>query len=177
MQTGKRILFWTAGLICTLIMSGCGAQKAAESTGSSADSTASAALSVVSEAETGSLPTESGTLSAGTEQDWVIPTQYGDLHFDDQWQDSVKTSETDQDGVADVAFTAEIDGSSYPLFDVKIGGDGDDAVGTLKDSEGNKRNVYIEPHDLDEGASLDDSEKNQYYAMKESVNYLIDHLG
>ena len=114
--------------------------------------------------------------SSSTEEDMVISTKYGDIHYDGQWKDSVKTKESDKGGNAVVQFVAEIGGDDYPLFDVQIGSGDGDSVGKLKDDSGKSRKVYIKPHDLKDSNGLSSSEKNRFYAMKDSVNYLIDHL-
>ena len=57
-----------------------------------------------------------------------------------------------------------------------IGGDGSDVVGSLTDSVGTQRNVYLYVDTLPEDSGLEEAEQTRFYAMQEDLNYLIDHL-
>ena len=57
-----------------------------------------------------------------------------------------------------------------------IGGDGSDVVGSLTDSVGTQRNVYLYVDTLPEDSGLEEAEQTRFYAMQEDLNYLIEHL-
>ena len=88
--------------------------------------------------------TEKGTENqVNNANDIIISTQYGDLYYPDQWTEFVKTEQKSENDVVVVRFGAEINSKVYPLFEVMIGGEGANSVGTLTDSAGTSRNVSI----------------------------------
>lgn len=109
-------------------------------------------------------------------EDVVIGTAYGDLHYPDQWTEFVKTEQIENDDSIVVTFEAEINGKRYPLFKTTIGGENGDLAGTITDSAGTIRNVYIYVEELPEDPELTEEEQNRLYAMQEDLNYLIDSL-
>ena len=59
---------------------------------------------------------------------------------------------------------------SYELFRILIGGDGSDVVGSLTDSVGTQRNVYLYVDTLPEDSGLEEAEQTRFYAMQEDLN-------
>ena len=121
--------------------------------------------------------TEKGTENqVNNANDIIISTQYGDLYYPDQWTEFVKTEQKSENDVVVVSFGAEINSKVYPLFEVMIGGEGANSVGTLTDSAGTKHDVYLQLEEIQEDPNLNDGEQNRLYAMQEDLNYLIDNL-
>ena len=118
-------------------------------------------------------PTEKQVNNAN---DIIISTQYGDLYYPDQWTEFVKTEQKSENDVVVVRFGAEINSKVYPLFEVMIGGEGANSVGTLTDSAGTSRNVSINVDEIVQDPDLTEGEQNRLYAMQEDLNYLIDNL-
>lgn len=50
----------------------------------------------------------------------TISTRYGDLCFSDQWGESLQVEHSSSGSTEIAAFTADIDGQTYPLFRVEI---------------------------------------------------------
>ena len=75
-----------------------------------------------------------------------------------------------------VTFETKSGEESYELFRILIGGDGSDVVGSLTDSVGTQRNVYLYVDTLPEDSGLEEAEQTRFYAMQEDLNYLIDNL-
>lgn len=154
-----------AGMIACLVLGGC------SGAGSSSEPAQTAA------AESGQeMPVEASDTSDMMEEDMVVSTAFGDLHYDGQWKDSLETQETENGDRTEIEFTAKMDSGTYPLFKVTIGGEDGEPVGTLTGEDGTVRNVYIEPYDPENLDQMSEEEQNRFYAMKDSINYLIDNL-
>lgn len=109
-------------------------------------------------------------------QDIVINTSYGTLFFPDQWEDLISTNEEKVDDNVKVTFSTTINDNTYELFDVIIGEDQEESVGFLTDSNGKKRSVIIQFHEIAVDAELTENEQKRLYAMQEDLNYLIEKL-
>lgn len=105
-----------------------------------------------------------------------IDTPYGTLYFPNQWEEFVTAEQKEDDDTVVVTFTATVQDTTYPLFEVTIGGTDGVKAGELTDAKGTKRTVYMQVYELEEDPNLTDSEQNRLYAMQEDLNYLIDHL-
>ena len=103
----------------------------------------------------------------------TISTRYGDLCFSDQWGESLQVEHSSSGSTEIAAFTADINGQTYPLFRVEIVDSAGDpsAVGTLTDSQGVRRDVFVSMDPLPE-----EEQPDQLYAMRDGVNDLIDQL-
>ncbi len=108
--------------------------------------------------------------------DIVIETEFGVLHYPEQWQEFVNVQQERQGEGITVLFTAQINGTEYPLFDAVIGNGEGVQVGDLTDADGRQRPVFIRMTGLEEDPDLAENEQNRLYAMQEDLNYLIDHL-
>lgn len=109
-------------------------------------------------------------------EDIVIHTDYGDLHYPDRWQEYVTIRQEQKGSGIAVTFETQSGEETYALFDILIGGDGSDVVGSLTDSTGTQRNVCLHVDELPADSGLEESEQTRFYAMQEDLNYLIDHL-
>lgn len=109
-------------------------------------------------------------------EDLVVHTEYGDLHYPDRWQEYVTIWQEQNGSTVTVTFETKSGEESYELFRILIGGDGSDVVGSLTDSTGTQRNVYLYVDTLPEDSGLEEAEQTRFYAMQEDLNYLIDHL-
>lgn len=108
--------------------------------------------------------------------DVVIETEFGSLHYPEQWSEFIKTRQDKQEDRIKVEFLAQLSDKEYPLFNAVIG-DGDGVkVGEVTDAAGQQRPVYIEMTELEKDPDLAENEQNRLYAMQEDLNYLIDHL-
>lgn len=119
---------------------------------------------------------ESSNLSETILSDFVIQTEYGDLHYPDQWREYIKTIQEKKSDTIKVTFEFEVDKSDYKLFEILIGGDNGEIIGKLTDNNGIQRNVYLCIAELPVNSGLDEAEQNRFYAMQEDLNYLIDNL-
>lgn len=127
-------------------------------------------------AEQGNNEAEAAAETAVIPEDIVIHTDYGDLHYPDRWQEYVTIRQEQKGSGIAVTFETQSGEETYALFDILIGGDGSDVVGSLTDSTGTQRNVYLHVDELPADSGLEESEQTRFYAMQEDLNYLIDHL-
>ena len=119
---------------------------------------------------------ESSDLSETILIDFVIRTEYGDLHYPDQWREYIKTIQEKKSDTIKVTFEFEVDKSDYKLFEILIGGDNGEIIGKLTDNNGIQRNVYLRVAELPVNSGLDEAEQSRFYAMQEDLNYLIDNF-
>ena len=108
--------------------------------------------------------------------DVAIETEFGSLHYPEQWSEFIKTQQDKQEDYIKVEFLAQINDKEYPLFNAVIGNGDGVKVGEVTDAAGQQRPVYIEMTELEEDPDLVENEQNRLYAMQEDLNYLIDHL-
>ena len=138
-------------LLCGLL-AGCGNSSAAQS----------------------SVSAEQG--STASVEDVVVHTEYGDLLYPDRWQEYVTIRQEQKGNTIVVSFETKSGKNSYPLFEILIGEDNGDVVGTLTDDAGTQRKVYLHAEELPKDTKLEKNEQTRFYAMQEDLNYLIDHL-
>lgn len=155
-----------SGLLLTAMLTGCGAGEAgtAQPTGADAVPTLPADVQVAPPAETEGLPYVQ------------VSTPYGDLYYQDQWEEYMVTEQEDTGDGVKVTFSACINGMTYPLFYVTIGSGEGALVGELTGPDGAKREVYVRSNEMEEISELSDSERNRLYAMQEDINYIIENL-
>ena len=106
----------------------------------------------------------------------TVETEYGDLYYQEQWVEFMKTETKLEEDVLKVDFKAEIEGSIYDLFQLSIGVADEEAMGTLKDSEGNERKVSVMLYELEQKSELSEDEMNRLYALQEEINFVMEHL-
>lgn len=157
----KLMAIGMAMILSVMMLSACGSNERTDSPASSQNET-------VSSSE-----------SSGEIQDdklMTIETKYGVLYYPAQYKDSLVTEESEENGILSVGFKAIIDGKTYTLFKVMICDEEGDSVGTIKDSDGQEHNVFVDINELDDISDLDEDVQNQLYSMQEGVNVLIDNL-
>lgn len=109
-------------------------------------------------------------------EDIEIETEFGTLHFPEQWTEFVDVEQASDGETATAKFNAVINEKNYELFTIIIGnGDGVE-IGELTDSEGKTRTVYAELVELETDDSLSEGEQSRLFAMQEDLNYVIEHL-
>ena len=109
-------------------------------------------------------------------EDVVVHTDYGDLHYPDRWQEYVTIRQEQNGNTIAVTFETKSGEETYELFQVLIGDDSGEVVGSLTDDTGTQRNVYLHVEELPADSGLDETEQTRFYAMQEDLNYLIEHL-
>ena len=123
----------------------------------------------------GTEPAEQGNNEAeAAAETAVIPEDI--VHYPDRWQEYVTIRQEQKGSGIAVTFETQSGEETYALFDILIGGDGSDVVGSLTDSTGTQRNVCLHVDELPADSGLEESEQTRFYAMQEDLNYLIDHL-
>lgn len=125
---------------------------------------------------TGNTPTSTVSNDPGPAYSVRVSTVYGNLYYQDQWEEFMRIEQTQEGDALTVLFLAEIKGRRIPLFSVSVGGEQGSKVGTLTDASGAVRDVYILQYSLEELSDLTESERNRLCAMQEDINYVIENL-
>lgn len=131
------------------------------------------------ENEESSVPNTSGTYSAVRPEGnayVIVETPYGELYYQDQWEEFMRVEQTQDGSVLRVAFSADINAKIYALFTLEIGGGTGAKLGQLTDANGTKRTVYATVHTIAEDSELSADELNRLYAMQEDINYVMQYL-
>lgn len=106
----------------------------------------------------------------------TIETDYGNLYYPAKWADHLTIEKQDMDERCDVIFTARFGEETYPLFTIQIGSGDGIGIGSIFDTQGVGRDVYVSiPESVDESA-LGEAESDQLITMREDINALIDKL-
>lgn len=155
-------------LLCLMTVTGCG-QKSVQET-----------ASVPTEAPVvQTSPTSVETALAETEPRLdvvVVSTVFGDICYQEQWSEHMRVDMKASDGLLTVNFLAEFNGLKYPLFDVLIGVNEEEAVTHMTGPDGNVRGVGVNFMELDEYPELAEDQQNQLYAMQEDINFIIESI-
>lgn len=114
--------------------------------------------------------------AASEDEDVVVRTSYGDLHYPGRWQEYVIIRQEQKGNTIVVVFETQSDDETYELFKIFIGDDCGVVVGSLTDNDGVQRNVYLQVEELPADSKLTESEQTRLYAMQEDLNYLLDNL-
>lgn len=109
-------------------------------------------------------------------QDVVVSTAFGDLHYQEQWEEFVRTEQMADTNFITVSFSAEINGTRYHLFDVIIGEGEGEPVGQLTDASGTVRDVFVFVDEIITPPDMAEDQYNQLCAMQEDINYVISNL-
>ena len=110
-------------------------------------------------------------------RDWEpIDTKFGRLRYPDQFFDYLETEQTETETEIKVLFRAVIGEKRIDLFEVTIGDEAEDQVGTLTGPDGVVRGVFLRFIEIEDLNGLSEGETNRVYAMQESLNYIIDNL-
>ncbi len=102
-------------------------------------------------------------------------TDYGVISYPEQYKDTVKISENNDDGNEDLTFSTEIDGVSYELFSVVITDDAERNDGVIHDKDGNEHYVTVSMSEIDV-SNLNDEQQNTLFSMQEMVNDIVENL-
>lgn len=151
-------------LAATLALAGCGAAQTTDA--------GSAQQSGPGQEQT---DVEQGSLESGKV---TVSTPYGDLFYSDEWDGVINTTQEEIDDGVRVDFTTDVDGTTYDLYKVTIGGTDDDGLlaGHLTGPDGKSREVHIAVGDHSNLDALDSAGQDRIYAMTDGVNVLIDNL-
>ena len=106
----------------------------------------------------------------------VINTKFGNLYYQDQWEDFMQIEQSEGDTYVIVAFEADIDGIRYPLFHLTIGEGEGEPIGQITDAQGVKRDVFVHMEEIGIISELTEGEQNRLFAMQEEINYVIENL-
>lgn len=170
----RRMIRLTGWLLLAALLSGCTAP--AQTKPQPPETTASPTIQAEVPAQTEAVLPEASTAARETEPAPIpVETPYGTLYHQARWEGMLRTEQTMTDDVLCVTFFAELEGGSYRLFSVTIGG-AEANAGTLCDGEGTCRNVFAvmeEPGDL---SGLSDDQKDTLYALQEEINFVLDKL-
>ena len=157
----SRVRKWSVMLlvICSIVslFAGCG-KKTPESTADPA----------VNQSE--SMPPEEEFEDTTTLSE--INTGFGTLYIPLKYEQLLK-AEADSDTIK---FITEQDGTTYTLFDLRIGKEFGQLAGTLTDKRGTSRDVYVTVYDLGDISELAQDKQDQLYAMQEAVNVVVENL-
>lgn len=153
-----------SGLLLTALLAGCGAKEDETVKPPSTE----AAPVVQTEAQ---QPVQTEDVPYVT-----VSTPYGNLYFQDQWENMMKTEQKETGDSVEVSFCAEINDMTYTLFYVTIGPGEGTCVGELTGPDGVKREVFVRSNEMEDAPELSESERNRLYAMQEDINYIIENL-
>lgn len=104
-----------------------------------------------------------------------VETPYGTLYYQARWEGTMLTEQTQTDDALCISFIAEMEGVQYRLFSVTIGGTEANA-GSIADSEGTVRNVFVAMEELGDLSALTDAQRDILYAMQEEINFVINKI-
>ena len=105
-----------------------------------------------------------------------ISTDYGTLYVPQRFKKLLQTEVSSGKNGGTVKFSVQQDGKTYKLFDVSIGDEVGQLVGTLTDNNGTSRNVYVTVYDLGDISKLENDKQDQLYALQEAVNAVAENL-
>lgn len=106
----------------------------------------------------------------------TVHTEYGDMYFQEQWAEFMKTEQVMEDEVLTVSFMAEFNGQRYLLFKISVGAGEGDPVTQITDADGVQRDVFVVFEELLEYDELAQDEQNCLYAMQEEINFVVENL-
>ena len=126
------------------------------------------------------LPTVEEVVSVSVEEEETntvtVHTEYGDLYFQEQWSEYMKTEQAMDGDVLAVSFMAEFNGQRYSLFEIIIGSGEEDPAAWITDEAGVQRDVSVVFEEVLEHEELSQEEQNRLYAMQEDINFVIENL-
>ena len=152
----KKIAVLLLAVVAIMSITACGGKKA--------DSSAS---SQSSEEKADAIPVE---------ESWeTIATPYGDLRYPANIYQEVTRTEGTENGIYSMKFSSSVEGKTYDLFTLYIGGEVGDAtyLGKLTGKDGSENEVYVLAHDLGDLSGLDAQQQDKIYAMQEALNEVL----
>ena len=106
----------------------------------------------------------------------VVKTKYGNLYYQDQWEDFMQVMVSEDDTYITVAFAAEINGIQYSLFQLNIGEVEGEPIAWITDAQGEKRSVFVSMEEIGIIPELTEGEQNRLFAMQEEINFILENL-
>ena len=88
----------------------------------------------------------------------------------------MQTTINDGDNSCTIDFFSVLDGKQYDLFEISIGEEKGQYVGTITGKKGDSHNVFVEVYDLGDISGLPQDKSDQLYAMQEAVNTVVENL-
>ena len=160
-------------------LGGCGGRAASETASAPESSAVTAEISEEASAVEAQSTDEAPTViseAVPVIEDIVITTDYGDLHYPEQWTNLAEITTAVEEEAIKVTFEAPIGDTKYFLFAVVIGGEEGVPAGELTGPDGVVRSVNLIVEEIVEIPELTEGEQNRLYAMQEDLNYIIENL-
>lgn len=164
MFNGRRILAFLITVACVFGLAACGKEETQAEVPQTPVLPADSSDSVT-------VPQMEENLNVVT-----INTPFGDIYYQEQWSEHMVVTQQQNGEQLVVTFAAEFNGMQYPLFELMIGAEEEEAVAQLTASDGTIRGVNVNFLELGEYPELGDDELNQLYAMQEDINFVIDNI-
>ena len=105
-----------------------------------------------------------------------IKTGLGTLYIPKKYEKLMQTTINDGDNSCTIDFFSVLDGKQYDLFEISIGEEKGQYVGTITGKRGDSHNVFVEVYDLGDISGLPQDKSDQLYAMQEAVNTVVENL-
>lgn len=105
-----------------------------------------------------------------------IKTGLGTLYIPKKYEQLMQTNINDGDGSCTIDFFSVLDGKQYDLFEISIGEEKGQYVGTITGKKGDSHDVFVEVYDLGDISGLPQDKSDQLYAMQEAVNTVVENL-
>lgn len=132
-------------------------------------------VTVVSKSDSGLSGNSEDYIEFNVGRDIVVPTPYCELHFPAEYSENLRVAE-DKDGkIHKFVFIAYFENRASELFTVSFGDYEQEKIGDIQAIGGGIPVSVIWP-ETDVKDELTVNSLNVYYAMQESVNYLIESL-
>lgn len=109
-------------------------------------------------------------------EDVSMTTPYGTIAYPGEYNGKLRIAQENSNGYRLSAFAAIPGKTEVHLFDILIGGSGDVFAGTLTDSSGNSKKVYLNVSDLNLDDSWTEEECDDIYAMQTLLNDFCEQL-
>lgn len=155
------------------VLGGCDSQSASEEA-AVPEATSMSAAPAVEEAPAEEPSVNEEVIPAA--QDILINTEYGDLHYPEQWTGLVEITTAKEGEAIKVTFEAPIGETKHFLFAMVIGGTEGIPAGEMTGPDGVVRSVNLIVEEIVENPDLTEGEQNRLYAMQEDLNYIIENL-
>ncbi len=110
------------------------------------------------------------------EDSWeTITTPYGDLRYPASLYEDLTRTEGTENDIYSMKFSTVVEGNTYDLFTLYIGGEVGDAtyLGSLTGKDGSESEVYVLAHELGDLSGLDSQQQDKIYAMQEALNEVL----
>lgn len=106
----------------------------------------------------------------------VVNTKFGNLYYQEQWENFMQVMISEDDVYTTVAFAGEINGVQYSLFQLNIGDAEDEPSAWITDAHGEKHGVYVTMEEIGMIPELTEGEQNRLFAMQEEINFILENI-